>query len=657
MNTRDQFGNYLLLKKLAEDPFGETFRAGRIGKQGVERVVLLRVFNGQGLDGERLAQRLQARLAVQQALKSPNLGLGVDLGQVRGVPFLAYDYISGKTLAALAEQASKKRSPIPLDHALLITERIALGLAVAYETRVEDERVMHGFLTPHLVVVSNEGELRTVGFEASAGLREFAGHPLLKESVGRYLSPEALAGSPVAKTDDVYSMGALLYELLTGQKVPMNPPNGFGPVVDQAVLAFDGSALHPDLGNLLKRSLGARDQRIADVVTWHKTLAKMMFDGQYNPTTFNLAFFMHNLFREEIERETQELELESTTQIPLPKIAAAASAGAPAAPAAAGRPAAAPAAAPTFGMGGGAKDAPPKEDTAVLRDRYGLETPKASSKNVIFAAAAGGVVVLAVLGYLLFGRGGPSAAPAPAAPNPAPTAPAGPTPEEIQAQIAKMVEEKLKMSSQQYEDQLKSLQKQLEDARKTQTTSATPASAAAVRPTVPAPTASEPPVRPAPTTTSTTGTNPSSAAPAPAPPATSVPKPAEPVSSPAPPESAEPKVEPVPAPAAPASVQRGDMVTMGAGVVPPRVTRKGNFRYPPLAQRMKKEAVVTVRVLVDENGRVVDVESVPPKAGYGMDEAAIEYARSCGFSPPTKTGIAVRMWTDLKVAFTLGRNG
>lgn len=67
--------------------------------------------------------------------------------------------------------------------------------------------------------------------------------------------------------------------------------------------------------------------------------------------------------------------------------------------------------------------------------------------------------------------------------------------------------------------------------------------------------------------------------------------------------------------------------------------------------------MVTVRVLVDENGRVVDVESVPPKAGYGMDEAAIEYARSCGFSPPTKTGIAVRMWTDLKVAFTLGRNG
>jgi hypothetical protein len=96
MNTRDQFGNYLLLKKLTEDALGETFRAGRLGKQGVERVALLRVFNGQGLDGERLAQRIQQRAPLQAALKSPNLAQGIDLGQVRGVAYVAYDYVSGK---------------------------------------------------------------------------------------------------------------------------------------------------------------------------------------------------------------------------------------------------------------------------------------------------------------------------------------------------------------------------------------------------------------------------------------------------------------------------------------------------------------------------------------------------------------------------------
>ena len=360
MNTRDQFGNYLLLKKLSEDALGETFRAGKLGKQGVERVILLRVFNGQGLDGERLVQRIQSRAPLQQALKSPNLGLGVDLGQVRGVPYVAYDYISGKTLAQVLEQSAKKHSPIPLDHALLMTERIALGLAVAYETRIGDERVQHGFLTPHLVIVSNEGELRLLGFEASSGLREAANHPLIKQSAGRYLAPEVLSGAAPAKSDDVYSLGAILFELLTGRALPVSTAGGQAALVDQAVIAADGGNLHPELANLLKRSLVPREQRIGDAVTWHKTLAKMMFEGQYNPTTFNLAFFMHNLFREEIERETQELELEKTTALPV------VAAPAPAPPRTQ---------APSFGQSGGApaRETPAREETPSGRERQSME--------------------------------------------------------------------------------------------------------------------------------------------------------------------------------------------------------------------------------------------------------------------------------------------
>ena len=207
---------------------------------------------------------------------------------------------------------------MPLDHALLICERMASGLAVAFETRFADDRVTHGFLTPHQVLVSHEGELRLSGFEASPGLRASAAHPVVKQTIGRYLAPEALAGQPPNKNDDVYSLGAILFEMLTGQPVPGMPPGGFGSMVDQAVVAADGGNLHPDLAALLKRTLCPRDQRVSDVATWHKTLAKLMADGQYNPTTFNLAFFLHNLFREEIERETQELETERTQAIQLP---------------------------------------------------------------------------------------------------------------------------------------------------------------------------------------------------------------------------------------------------------------------------------------------------------------------------------------------------
>ncbi|MGE0639583.1 MAG: TonB family protein [Thermoanaerobaculia bacterium] len=647
MNTRDQFGNYLLLKKLSEDVLGETFRAGRLGKQGVDRVALLRIFNGQGLDGERLVQRLQQRAPLQAALKSPNLGQGIDLGQVRGVPYVAYDYVSGKSLAQLLEQATRKHSPIPLDHALLMTERIALGLAVAYETRVGDERVQHGFLTPHLVLVSNEGELRLLGFEASTGLRESANHPLIKQGAGRFVAPEVLAGSAPAKADDVYSLGAILFEMLTGKQLPISSSGVPASMIDQAVIASDGGNLHPELANLLKRSLVAREQRIGDAVTWHKTLAKLMFDGQYNPTTFNLAFFMHNLFREEIERETQELEVEKTTAIPVGAVAAATAAPA------------AKVAAPSFGQEVSREAAPVREDTAVHRERAAGEAKSGSSSNkgMLIAAALVGLAVLGGGGWYLFGRGKTAPAPEPvsqpveaaAAPVEEAAAPAGPTPEEIQAQIQQMVDDKIKSSSAQYEDQLKQLQKQLEEAKKNQAAQNAPKPLAAA-PAVPEPV----PARNAP---SATAPAPDAAASKPATTqAEKAAEPAAPAPTPAAPATGAPATTTAAAPAAKGSsdVRAGDLVTMGAGVVPPKMVRRGNFRYPPLAQRMKKEAIVTVRVLVDETGRVSDVQGTGDNAGFGMDEAALDFARSCSFSAATKNGIPVKMWLDVRVAFSLG---
>ncbi|HEY0784026.1 MAG TPA: hypothetical protein VGE98_16330, partial [Thermoanaerobaculia bacterium] len=315
MNIPEEFGKYLLLKKLREDPLGETFRAGRMGKDGIEQVVLLRVLNGQGLDGEKLWNRVSGRGPVQQALRSPNIGSGVDLGRVRSYPYVAYDYVSGKDLATLFGQAARLHSPIPADHALLIAERIALALAAAYETRVQDERVLHGFVVPQLVMISNEGESRLLGFEVAPGLRELAAGGFGNPDLRPYLAPEA-ATAPLGRADDVYSLGAILYELLTGQRLPPATADGYGALIDAAELPNEGTPLPPQIAALLKKSLVPREQRIPDAVTWHKTISKLMIDGHFSSTTFNLAFFMHNLFREEIERESQEIQAEKSLELP-----------------------------------------------------------------------------------------------------------------------------------------------------------------------------------------------------------------------------------------------------------------------------------------------------------------------------------------------------
>ncbi len=651
MNTREQFGKYLLLKKLTEDPLGETFRAGLLGEGGMERVALLRVMNGQGIDGQRLWQAMRDRAGVQQQLRSPNLGEGIEIGEVQRIPYVAYDYISGKNLAALLEQAAVTRNFIPTDHALLITERIALGLAAASENRHQGERILHGFLAPHLVMISNEGETRLLGFEIAPGLRTFAGNTVIRQHFGRYLAPEALVGASPHRADDVYSLGVLLLELLTGKPLPAPAPDGFGTVIDRSVMATEGTPLPGELADLLKRSLVARDQRLDDVVTWHKTLNKWMFDGKYNPTTFNLAFFMHNLFRQEIERESQEIEVEKT--LPLPVVGqtpeAAATVPIPASEAAAAL-----------------AEAPPADDVAAVREATDVREPSAvvpapkKSRGALFAGLAAAALLLAGAGgyYLWWSQQNARTAaeqaaatvpvPPPVEPEPVEEVPAGPTPEEINEQIRALVsqqaDEMEEQLRQQYDQKLGELEKQLTAAKreaearrerelaeqKAREEEEAERQAELARQEEAARIAEE------------------EAAAAAAAEAQKTEEPVE-VAEVAPPP---PPPPPQPAPAPKTQVRRGDLVQMGPGVTPPKLVRRPTPRFPVMAKRLnKRSAKVLLRVLIDENGKVAKAELAGEEQGYGFDDEALAAARKSVYEPAKKDGVPVKFWHTLAVEF------
>ncbi len=678
MNTREQFGKYLLLKKLTEDPLGETFRAGMLGASGMERVALLRVMNGQGINGQRLWQATQGRSGVQQLLRSPNLGEGIEMGEVQGIPYVAYDYISGKNLATLLEQAAVKRNFIPAEHALLITERIALGLASASEQRLGAERILHGFLVPHLVMISNEGETRLLGFEVAPALRSFAANPVTRQHFGRYLAPEALAGQPPHRADDIYSLGVLLLELLTGKPLPPPAPDGFATIIDQSVIATEGTPIPPDLANLLKHSLVARDHRMADVVTWHKTLNKWMFDGQYNPTTFNLAFFMHNLFRQDIERESQEIEVEKTLPLPVVQTGAAATGAAATAAAAAAAAATAaaasaavpvpataevpvpataevPVAAPAPSLDGSGV----REATDVREVTAAVPVQKKSKAGLIGALAVAALLLLLGGGYFWWqGRQAASSPESQAAVQPAPVAaapvepepevPAGPTPEEISEQIRSLVGERATEMEEalrsQYNKQLNDLQRQLETAKKdAESRRQREAEALAEQQAKEEEAEKEAEAaRIAEEEAAVAAAEEKKEAEA---------EEATEVAAAAPP----PEPTPPPPPAAPApqtQVRRGDLVSMGRGVVAPKLVRRPTPRFPIMAKRLnKKEAKVLLRVLIDENGKVIKAELAGKQAGFGFDDEAMSAARKSTYQPATKDGVPVKFWHHLAVEF------
>ncbi len=659
MNTREQFGKYLLLKKLTEDPLGETFRAGMLGASGMERVALLRVLNGQGLDGQRLWQAAKDRANLQQLLRSPNLGEGIEMGEVQGIPYVAYDYISGKNLATLLEQAAAKRNFIPAEHALLITERIALGLASASEQRLGNERILHGFLVPHLVMISNEGETRLLGFEVAPALRTFSGNPVTRQHFGRYLAPEALAGAPPNRADDIYSLGVLLLELLTGKPLPPPAPDGFATIIDQSVVATEGTPIPPDLANLLKHSLVARDHRMDDVVTWHKTLNKWMFDGQYNPTTFNLAFFMHNLFRQEIERESQEIEVEKTLPLPIAQAgAAAASATASAAvPVAAPAPepppvtADVPTAAPVAQEGTGVREA-----TDVREVTAAVPVQKKSKAGLIAALAAAVVLLLGAGGYFWWQNQQATAAAeaaaqaalaAPPPVEPKPEVPAGPTPEELSEQIRDLVGERATEMEEalrsQYDKQLGDLQHQLEVAKRE----------AEARREREAAVLAEEQAKEEAAAREAEAAKVAEAEAAAAAEAEAKKKAEEEAAAQLAAQAPPPEPPPPPAvPAAASQVRRGDLVAMGPGVSPPKLLRRPTPRFPIMAKRLsKKEAKVVLRVLIDENGKVIKAELSGKEAGFGFDDEAMSAARKSTYQPATKDGVPIKFWHTLAVEF------
>ena len=239
-----------------------------------------------------------------------------------------------------------------------------------------------------------------------------------------------------------------------------------------------------------------------------------------------------------------------------------------------------------------------------------------------------------------------------------------PTPEEIEQRVQRLadaqsaeIEESLKTE---YEDELVSLRRQLALARQAALERERALQAQATR-EEPEPTATTQTAPPAGGTNSgglSTATPQATVAqtvPS-RPPETTTSSPSNPTSqierSPTASPTTEAAPPPTPEPVVP-EVKLGDLVNPGPGVTPPKLVRGPLPRYPPIAQRMKREADVRVSLLVDENGRVIEAHSIGSKAGMGFEQAAVDAARKTTWSPADKNGIKVKMRLELTIEFRL----
>ncbi len=98
-------------------------------------------------------------------------------------------------------------------------------------------------------------------------------------------------------------------------------------------------------------------------------------------------------------------------------------------------------------------------------------------------------------------------------------------------------------------------------------------------------------------------------------------------------------------------VARGDLVEPGPGVTAPTVVKRPQPRYPDAARRIGRTAVVALRLLVDEEGKVAEIQQIGAKAGMGFDRAALSAAEKTTWQPAMVEDVPVKMWVDLRIEF------
>ena len=207
------FGRYLIRKRLARGGMGEVFLADQVGPRGPVRPVALKRMLPRIARDPAAAQRFLDEMATAAQLNHPNIAITYDFGEIDGQYFIAMEYVEGLSL----HQLLKANGPLDLVDALMIATSVADALAYAHERKAPSGKiapVVHRDVSPHNIMVSTDGAVKLLDFGIARAEAAALGGKL--EGKIAYAAPEQLQGDMADRRSDLWALGVVLYEALSG---------------------------------------------------------------------------------------------------------------------------------------------------------------------------------------------------------------------------------------------------------------------------------------------------------------------------------------------------------------------------------------------------------------------------------------------------------
>lgn len=203
-------GRYHLIEKLGEGGMATVYKAydTRLERDIALKVIRKEAFGQEAID--RLLKRFEREAKVMARLNHPNIVPIIDYGEFEGSPYLVMPYLSGGTLKQID-------TPIPWQAAAKLLEPVASALAYAHE-----KGILHRDVKPSNILINEKKEPILTDFGIAKLLDVEERHTITGTGVGvgtpEYMAPEQGLGKEVDGRADVYALGVVLYELVTGKK-------------------------------------------------------------------------------------------------------------------------------------------------------------------------------------------------------------------------------------------------------------------------------------------------------------------------------------------------------------------------------------------------------------------------------------------------------
>ncbi|MFP2903008.1 serine/threonine protein kinase, partial [Corallococcus sp. 4LFB] len=295
-------GKYVVRRKLAEGGMAEIFLCTARGPEGFEKEVVIKRVRAFLASDPDFVQMFIAEARLASRLNHANVVQIFDFDKHEDTYYLAMEYVRGCSLWELRKRSKEAMTPMPPVLVAHIGAEVARGLHYAHRLRVNGEllNLVHRDVTPHNVLVSYDGAVKLTDFGIAKAGNKLTNPGVLKGKFA-YMSPEQARGESVDVRTDVFALGVVLWELLTGGRLFQGDSEiaVLRAVQESAIVppARLNPDVPPDLDAVIRRAL-ERDlsQRFQTAGELERALAQCVLNHARSVDDTDVGAFVRRLF-------------------------------------------------------------------------------------------------------------------------------------------------------------------------------------------------------------------------------------------------------------------------------------------------------------------------------------------------------------------------